>query len=97
MKKKKNQKTRYGTKYKLEKPDPKLLQSWKNCGDNTELTIPRKNPYIADDFTIKCEQLSKQKNKTKNNKKKKIKKQSEFYICKYDFQKLVFLFLFSIF
>eukprot|EP00484_Ammonia_sp_Unknown_P002445 CAMPEP_0197074844 /NCGR_PEP_ID=MMETSP1384-20130603/211309_1 /TAXON_ID=29189 /ORGANISM="Ammonia sp." /LENGTH=1070 /DNA_ID=CAMNT_0042513685 /DNA_START=164 /DNA_END=3375 /DNA_ORIENTATION=+ len=49
----------YGTQYKTEKIDEKVIQQWKECSDggkkNEKLFTPLANKYIADDFTILCD------------------------------------------
>ena len=48
----------YGTMYKTEKIDENLLKQWRECNknDNDKLYTPLENKYIADDFTILCQE-----------------------------------------
>jgi insulysin len=42
----------YGTQYKTEKLDSKLLDELNNCGLNEALKLPLKNIFIPSDFTL---------------------------------------------
>ena len=42
----------YQADYDVSKPDQKTLNTWVNAGINKQITLPEKNPFIADDLSI---------------------------------------------